>query len=223
MDERTKLLVGISLGFMVASSNGSEKLFGKYSLPEDNLPPIFNISTATGEIRCADNCIAQEECYGFIYQSSNESCGLFGCFNHEEEKYSIEESGHEIYVMEVDHHLAQGKPVAISSVFQASDKPTPFYGSFAVDGIYLPPEYDKRLSLARTIEEMNPWLRVDLQTIYCIWAVRILNRGDSDNESKYKRLRDVIITASILEDNIFDDVTSNSFCGQFLGVKYMRR
>ncbi|XP_067949624.1 uncharacterized protein [Watersipora subatra] len=208
---------GISLRLMLARSDGDEKLFSKFDVPESNLPPISKVSIATREIRCADNCIVQEECYGFIYESSNKSCGLFGCFNREEEKYLTEEKGHEIYVMEVDHHLAQGKPVVMSSVYRSNSKPTTFYGSFAVDGIYLPPEYDKILSLAHTHLENNPWLRVNLQTIYCIWAVRILNRGDTNNESIQERLKDVIITASILEDNIFDDVTSNSFCGQYPG------
>ncbi|XP_067946771.1 uncharacterized protein [Watersipora subatra] len=218
MEGKIKLLLGISLRLMLARGNGNEKLFNKVALPKDNLLDISNISIATREIRCAEQCISQEECYGFIYESSNKSCGLFGCFNLEEEKYLVGENGIKIYVMAIDHHLAQGKPVTMSSVLKFDSKETPFYGSFAVDGIYRPPVYDELFSLAHTLKETNPWLRVDLGTIHCIWAVRILNRGDSEEKSWYERLRDVTITASIVEDDIFDDVSSNSLCGQFPGI-----
>ena len=43
--------------------------------------------------------------------------------------------------------------------------------------IYLPPADDERFSIAHTINEYQPWWRVDLQQIHCIWAVNILNRG----------------------------------------------
>lgn len=55
----------------------------------------------------------------------------------------------------------------MSSVWDNKD------GSFAVDGVHLNP-HD---TMAHSKTENNPWLRVDLGSVHCIWAVRILNRG----------------------------------------------
>ena len=52
--------------------------------------------------------------------------------------------------------------------------------AFGNDGIYRPPGntvIEEVISLAHTEEEDNPWWMVDLEDVYCIWAVRILNRG----------------------------------------------
>ena len=51
--------------------------------------------------------------------------------------------------------------------------------SNAIDGVYRPqanvPEWS---SIAHSKTEDNPWWRVDLFGVRCIWAVNILNRGD---------------------------------------------
>ena len=52
--------------------------------------------------------------------------------------------------------------------------------AFGNDGIYRPPgdfSAYEMASLVHTLEEDNPWWMVDLEGVYCIWAVRILNRG----------------------------------------------
>ena len=47
----------------------------------------------------------------------------------------------------------------------------------AVDGIYLPNELHGLTSIAVTKSLLNPWWRVDLGQVHCIWAVNILNRA----------------------------------------------
>ena len=68
-----------------------------------------------------------------------------------------------------------GKPATLSSIY-----PNPEGGLYtadhAVDGIHSPPADHERLSIAHTKEEDKPWLRVNLEESYCIWAVRVLNR-----------------------------------------------
>ena len=45
----------------------------------------------------------------------------------------------------------------------------------AIDGIYVPDDGVK--SLAHSLLEENPWWRVDLGALHCIWAIEVLNRG----------------------------------------------
>ena len=48
----------------------------------------------------------------------------------------------------------------------------------AVDGIYLPPDGHEAVSLAHSDSKDNsPWWMVDLEHVYCVWAVNILNRA----------------------------------------------
>ena len=71
-----------------------------------------------------------------------------------------------------------GKPASMSSVNYDTK------AAFANDGIYRPPGnkvIDEIVSLAHTLNENNPWWMVDLEHAYCIWAVRILNRGNFCN------------------------------------------
>ena len=44
----------------------------------------------------------------------------------------------------------------------------------AVDGIYA---IESEESLAHSDWEENPWWRVDLGGVHCIWAIEVLNRG----------------------------------------------
>lgn len=48
------------------------------------------------------------------------------------------------------------------------------------DGIYLPSDVglDEPQSLCNTAHEINPWLRINLESAHCVWAVRILNRAE---------------------------------------------
>ena len=73
-----------------------------------------------------------------------------------------------------------GKPAGMSSVYTLKKTAYDLKAAYANDGIYRPPgdlDGDKKGSLAHTLHENNPWWIVDLQSVYCIWAVRILNRG----------------------------------------------
>ena len=76
----------------------------------------------------------------------------------------------------IENFCFAGKPASMSSVFTIKDTTYDLKAAFANDGIYHPPG-DKRSSLAHTLHENNPWWMVDLQSVHCIWAVRILNRG----------------------------------------------
>ena len=57
----------------------------------------------------------------------------------------------------------------MSSVSNPSNDPNK-----AVDGIYATESGD---SLAHSDWEENPWWRVDLGGVHCIWAIEVLNRG----------------------------------------------
>ena len=58
----------------------------------------------------------------------------------------------------------------MSSLYAATD-----IASNAVDGVYLP-EGDV-YSLVHSLQQDNPWWRVDLGAVHCIWAIEVLNRG----------------------------------------------
>ncbi|XP_067936986.1 uncharacterized protein [Watersipora subatra] len=172
------------------------------------------------EFRCAETCLADDGCVGFLHNNSQSSCSLFGCFNPEEEA-SIPDGGSQAYVMIADHLLARGKNVSMSSVYlddSGSQAEATFHGgAFAVDGIYEPPADNEIFSLANSLRESKPWLRVNLQKVHCIWAVRILNRVHAPWPGIVARLRDLIITAAIWEDDILYHVNPDSLCGQHDG------
>ena len=57
-----------------------------------------------------------------------------------------------------------------------------YNGSKVVDGIYLPPGADDRISVAHTRHEVNSYIQIDLEVSRCITAVKIWNRV-SESES----------------------------------------
>ena len=70
----------------------------------------------------------------------------------------------------------------MSSVFRhvVNDISIFLLAKFANDGVYLTPTnttFAETASLAHTNTEVNPWWMVDLEDVYCVWAVRILNRA----------------------------------------------
>lgn len=75
--------------------------------------------------------------------------------------------------------LASGKPANMSEPSEQR------YGADqAVDGVYSAnDEYD---SLAHTNSIYRPWWRVDLQSIHCIKAVKILNRGGNSYKDRHR-------------------------------------
>ena len=68
-------------------------------------------------------------------------------------------------------HLYTGKPAELS------DTKSDYNADKAVDGIYEPPSGSELSSLAHSNTGNRPWWRVDLQNIYCVFAVNILNRS----------------------------------------------
>ena len=77
----------------------------------------------------------------------------------------------------------------MSSVWSHTIRGTkyPLKAAFGNDGIYNPGSLtsEEVVSLAHTDKENNPWWMVDLEGVYCIWAVRILNRGIFYNYSSF--------------------------------------
>lgn len=57
----------------------------------------------------------------------------------------------------------------MSTLYQ--DKPR-FRAGSAVDGIY-----ENEFSLAHTLVEINPWLRIDLEQEATVYALKVLNRA----------------------------------------------
>ena len=73
-----------------------------------------------------------------------------------------------------------GKPAFLSSTFDSSHVGL-HKASYANDGVYRPQGtigVAELSSIAHSLREDNPWWRVDLLRIHCIWAVNILNRWD---------------------------------------------
>ncbi|XP_052694448.1 fucolectin-like [Crassostrea angulata] len=60
-------------------------------------------------------------------------------------------------------------------------------------------------------DDTNPWWRVDLQAVYSIISVRILNRGIDEYGDFSFRLRDVTVTVGLTESDV------NTPCGFFAG------
>ncbi|XP_067930992.1 uncharacterized protein [Watersipora subatra] len=117
-----------------------------------------------------------------------------------------------------EHIFARRKSVTLSSVYQSKLTGEFLNGHFAVDGVYRPPADNERLSIAHTTNEVTPWLRVDLEQVHCILAIRILNRGDSPYPAVYRRVKNAIVTASILEDQLFYSNNPDSLCEQHEGI-----
>ena len=73
-----------------------------------------------------------------------------------------------------------GKPAFLSSTYDSSHVGL-HKASYANDGVYRPQGtigIAELSSIAHSLREDNPWWRVDLLRLHCIWAVNVLNRGD---------------------------------------------
>ena len=76
-----------------------------------------------------------------------------------------------------NYFLYIGKAASLSASYAGSSGYT-FEAGKAVDGIYVPEGVDRDYaSVAISANMLNPWWRVDLGQLHCIWAVNILNRG----------------------------------------------
>ncbi|XP_052692815.1 neurogenic locus notch homolog protein 2-like [Crassostrea angulata] len=106
---------------------------------------------------------------------------------------------------EVLPNIALGKPAEQSSTlldYNAAD---------AVDG-YNGTEFGVDKWCAHTDDgDTNPWWRVDLQAVYYITSVRILNRGRDQYGDLSYRLQDVTVTVGLTESDV------STPCGFFAG------
>ncbi|XP_052692812.1 uncharacterized protein LOC128171100 [Crassostrea angulata] len=129
---------------------------------------------------------------------SQSGSGRLNCQSNGEWKYDI-------VCKEVLFELALDKPANQSSTFYM------YHAQYAVDGKrgtdFI---YD---NCAHTGEQdENPWWMVDLQTVYSITSVRILNRGiDKWKIDVSDRLRNVTVTVGLTESDV------NTPCGFFAG------
>lgn len=60
-----------------------------------------------------------------------------------------------------------GKTTAMSSIYDPLNDP-----KLAIDNVYV-----DESSLVHSQKEANPWWRVNLEEVHCIWALRFLNRA----------------------------------------------
>ena len=68
----------------------------------------------------------------------------------------------------------------MSSQFQCLTEDSNLYcfnGSKVVDGIYAPMGVHEYTSFAATLNEINPWLQIDLGKSFCISAIKVWNRN----------------------------------------------
>ncbi|XP_052696149.1 fucolectin-5-like [Crassostrea angulata] len=101
--------------------------------------------------------------------------------------------------------LAFGKPAEQSSTYLTNGAEYAVDGNTGTDLIQ-----DK---CAHTGDgDKNPWWRVDLQAVYSITSVRILNRGMDEYKTDVSfRLRDVNVTVGLTESDV------NTPCAFFAG------
>nr|XP_019929678.1 uncharacterized protein LOC105345276 [Crassostrea gigas] len=128
---------------------------------------------------------------------SQSGSGRLICQSNGEWKYDI--------VCTVLPNIASHKPAAQSSTQNK------YNASYAVDGNRgTNVGVDK---CAHTADgDMNPWWRVDLQDVYKVSSVRILNRGkDQYNTDLSHQLRNITVTVGLTESDV------NTSCGVFAG------
>lgn len=102
-------------------------------------------------------------------------------------------------------NIASCKPVKQSSTYLS------YWAEYAVDG-NRGTDLVKDKCAHTGDGDTNPWWRVDLQAVYSITTVRILNRGmDTYGTDVSNRLRDVNVTVGLTESDV------NTYCGFFAG------
>uniref|UniRef100_K1Q9I7 Fucolectin n=1 Tax=Magallana gigas TaxID=29159 RepID=K1Q9I7_MAGGI len=101
--------------------------------------------------------------------------------------------------------LASGKPVKQSTTYYSSS------ANFAVDG-NKGTDFSVHKCACTNVGDLFPWWSVDLQDVYNITSVRIINRGkDSSGIDVAARLRFVNVTVGQTESDV------NTPCGFFAG------
>ncbi|XP_065921264.1 uncharacterized protein [Magallana gigas] len=127
---------------------------------------------------------------------SQSGSGWLICQSNGEWKYDI--------VCTVLPNIALGKPAEQSSTYLE------YNASYAVDGNRGTNNVvDKCTNTADS--DINPWWMVDLQAVYSIISVRILNRGKDQYADVSFRLQDVTVTVGLTESDV------NTTCGFFAG------
>ncbi|XP_067950266.1 uncharacterized protein [Watersipora subatra] len=164
--------VYLILTFVLADE---EKLFKKFGVSPSSLENFSGLGDVSTTLKCAGECNSIPTCMGFLYTSSNRTCLLFSYVDVTEESSNSTLSQDAVYLLPISQTLARGKPTSMSFVCEWNGVQRA--GDFAVDGIYRPPSNDESLSIAHSDMDENPWLRINLENVHNVWAVRILNRG----------------------------------------------
>uniref|UniRef100_K1RE62 Neurogenic locus notch-like protein n=1 Tax=Magallana gigas TaxID=29159 RepID=K1RE62_MAGGI len=105
---------------------------------------------------------------------------------------------------EVLPNIAIGKPAEQSSTFHDYNAANAVDGNRGTNFLVH--------KCAHTADgDTNPWWRVDLQTVYYITSVRILNRGEDQYTDVSFRLQGVTVTVGLTESDVYTP------CGFFAG------
>lgn len=167
--------------------------------------PLLDLSL-NSRLLCGAMCTEHlyEWCLSYAWSRDSKRCILF------QKKCSIDtqrdqtEKGWEHYETQVMWDIAVGKQA------QQSSTHPPFVAELAVDGNRSTDIYDN--SCSQTNQPQNSWWRVDLQAVYHIIRVRLLNRGmDKFGQDLSGRLRNVTVTVGRTEFSL------NTTCGFFSG------
>ncbi|XP_065935883.1 fucolectin-like [Magallana gigas] len=174
---------------------------------ENKVPISEPIDTRSADslVGCAMSCGSGCKCFNFNHHTgmciSYQSCHAFNMTKNE--------FGWQLYYRLplntlVLSNIALGKPATQSTTHYG------YNAAYAVDGNRGTDIYVDRCTVT-DYDDTNPWWRVDLQAVYNIKTVRILNRGIDKYGDLSFRLRDVTVTVGLTESDV------NTPCGFFAG------
>ncbi|XP_052696181.1 fucolectin-like [Crassostrea angulata] len=161
-------------------------------------------------VKCCPHLLSNTLYYLFIFLDKNQCldnpCQNGGTFTQNDECFtcSCTDGFVGAYCTEVPVELAKGKPAEQSSTYLT------YSATLAVDG-NRGTNVIAGLCASTGGGDINPWWRVDLQAVYSITSVRILNRGPDQYADVSNRLRDVTVTVGLTESDV------NTPCGVFAG------
>eukprot|EP00105_Crassostrea_gigas_P022070 XP_011441433.2 PREDICTED: uncharacterized protein LOC105338136 [Crassostrea gigas] len=159
-------------------------------------------------LSCGTKCTEhKDKCWSYAWNKYTNRCMLYSERSSNESQTFQEENNCEHYTVQVPvlSDIALGKPAAQSSMYLNYAAESAVDGNRGTDII-------QDLCSHTDTSDTNPWWRVDLEAVYSITMVRILNRGmDIYGIDVSDRLRDVTVTVGLTESDI------NTPCGFFAG------
>uniref|UniRef100_A0A8W8NZS0 Fucolectin n=1 Tax=Magallana gigas TaxID=29159 RepID=A0A8W8NZS0_MAGGI len=125
---------------------------------------------------------------------------------------AVADAGHQRSKRQAEPNIALKKPAKQSTTYSWAGESSP--ASLAVDGNNGTDFVVDKCSCTKG-GDTNPWWLVDLQAVYHIDYVRILNRGmDKWGVDVAERLRDVTVTVGMTES---DDISSSTYWASWSG------